>query len=148
MKKARSRQKVLLRAITVRQPWAHAILHLGKNIENRSWPTHHRGPLLIHAGTRRLPNPREMLAEYMNRAPSEESLRDLPCGCIVGVVDLVDCVRNSKSKWADREQWHWVLQKPRPLNPVKCKGRLGLWMPSPGILRALPNSLHKGKRPA
>jgi len=24
-------------ALTIRQPWAHAILHAGKHVENRSW---------------------------------------------------------------------------------------------------------------
>lgn len=39
-----------VRAITVKQPWAWAIAHGGKNIENRSRPVAYRGPLLIHAG--------------------------------------------------------------------------------------------------
>jgi len=37
------------RALSIRQPWAYAILHLGKDIENRPWRTNFRGPLLIHA---------------------------------------------------------------------------------------------------
>ena len=37
------------RAISIRQPWAHAILHLGKNIENRPMRTHYRGRILIQA---------------------------------------------------------------------------------------------------
>lgn len=41
---------VTLRALTIRQPWAWAIIHGGKDIENRSWNTKHRGPLVIHAG--------------------------------------------------------------------------------------------------
>jgi hypothetical protein len=35
-------------AISVRQPWANAIM-LAKDIENRSRYFSHRGPLLIHA---------------------------------------------------------------------------------------------------
>lgn len=38
------------RALSVRQPWAWAILHAGKDVENRSWATGYRGELLIHAG--------------------------------------------------------------------------------------------------
>ena len=37
--------------LTVRQPWAWAIIQVGKDVENRSWPTKHRGPLLIHVGS-------------------------------------------------------------------------------------------------
>jgi hypothetical protein len=36
--------------LTVRQPWASAIFHAGKDIENRVWPTDYRGRLWIHAG--------------------------------------------------------------------------------------------------
>jgi hypothetical protein len=27
------------RVLTVRQPWASAIIHAGKDVENRTWPT-------------------------------------------------------------------------------------------------------------
>lgn len=39
------------KALSIRQPWAHAICHLGKRVENRAWkhPPSYRGPLLIHA---------------------------------------------------------------------------------------------------
>ncbi len=40
-----------MKAITVRQPWAWAIMHGGKDVENRSRNIvgSYRGPLLIHA---------------------------------------------------------------------------------------------------
>ena len=41
-----------MRAITIRQPWAELIVRGDKDVENRSWRTRHRGPLLIHAGAR------------------------------------------------------------------------------------------------
>lgn len=40
-------------ALTLRRPWAAAVVHLGKAIENRTWkpPVHAIGQLLaIHAG--------------------------------------------------------------------------------------------------
>ncbi|HMH92365.1 MAG TPA: hypothetical protein VK586_14925 [Streptosporangiaceae bacterium] len=39
-----------IRALTVKQPWAHMIAHCGKTAENRTWPTGYRGLLAIHAG--------------------------------------------------------------------------------------------------
>ena len=40
-----------MKAISVRNPWAWAICHGGKRVENREWkyPPTYRGPLLIHA---------------------------------------------------------------------------------------------------
>lgn len=128
----------MIRALTIRQPWAYAILHLGKDIENRSWRTHYRGPLLIHAAARAERNPRELLSECVKSPPSEQVLRDLPTGSIIGIVDLVDCVRNSKSRWAFRGSWHWVLKVPRPFECIECPGRLGLWTPPPEVMNRLP----------
>ncbi len=39
-----------MRALSLWQPWAHAVVHLGKRIENRQWRgCSYRGPFLIHA---------------------------------------------------------------------------------------------------
>jgi len=38
-----------MKALTIRQPWAWAIFHAGKDIENRDWPTRLRGRIAIHA---------------------------------------------------------------------------------------------------
>ena len=105
------------RAISIRQPWAFAILHLGKDVENKLMRTHYRGRILIQAS---LKVEREE-ARKLKLNPDE-----LPTGAIVGSVEIVDCTRNSKSKWAIRSQWHWLLKNPRPLaKPIPLKGRLG-----------------------
>jgi hypothetical protein len=39
-----------MKAITVRQPWAWAIINAGKDIENRTWNTNFRGRVAIRAG--------------------------------------------------------------------------------------------------
>ena len=39
-----------VRAITIRQPYAWAIIKKSKRIENRAWSTTSRGDLFIHAG--------------------------------------------------------------------------------------------------
>jgi hypothetical protein len=36
-------------ALIIRQPWAWAVVYAGKDVENRTWQTSYRGPLLIHA---------------------------------------------------------------------------------------------------
>jgi hypothetical protein len=37
-----------MKALSIQQPWAWAIIAGHKDVENRSWYTHHRGSLLIH----------------------------------------------------------------------------------------------------
>lgn len=44
-------REIPTRALSILQPWAHAIVHLGKRIENRAWRNgcDFRGEILIHA---------------------------------------------------------------------------------------------------
>lgn len=105
------------RALSVRQPWAYAILHLGKDVENRPWRTHYRGRILIQA---------TLKIERDEAVKLKLDPDKLPTGAIIGSVEIVDCVRNSKSKWAIRGRWHWILKNPRYLaKPIQFKGALG-----------------------
>lgn len=83
-----------MKAITLWQPWASAIMAGLKTVETRSWSTRYRGQLVIHAGTRR-PTKREV--QHLREQCTQEQwdrldFDDLPFGAALGVVDLVDCV--------------------------------------------------------
>ena len=41
-----------MKALSLRQPWASLIADGRKTIETRTWRTHYRGPLAIHASAR------------------------------------------------------------------------------------------------
>jgi hypothetical protein len=51
----------------------------------------------------------------------------LPRGGVVGIVDLVDVVRDSASRWAFDGEWHWRLAHPRQLPFQIARGKLGLF---------------------
>ena len=110
-----------MKVLTVRQPWASLIVAGIKDIENRSWSTKYRGKLGIHAGMR---VDMEALEEHGHLLGDQP----VPRGALIGSVTLVDCIQGSKSPWADRGLWHWVLRDARTLvHPRKMDGRLGLW---------------------
>jgi len=129
--------------LTLMQPWATLVAYGFKEIENRTWYTNHRGPLLITSSA--LPASQvdsEAARETMARtfAPSdwerwntmEEQARAAgvehePHGCLVALVDLVDVVQDSDSIWALPEHYHWKLAYPRIVDPVPVSGRQGLW---------------------
>ena len=123
-----------MKAITIKQPGASLIAAGLKDIENRSWKTNYRGRVLIHAaaapvkeGLAALNN--KQLFELMNRENWETEFENLPNGAIVGSVEIVDCVQNHPSKWAQEGFWHWVLANPvlfpKPITGVK--GKLSFW---------------------
>lgn len=120
-----------MKALSVKNPWAWAIIHGGKDVENRTWTTTYRGPILIHASKSWADGAAHNL---MVQRALERVGRDIAYptyearGVILGQVELVDCVEDSESLWAEKGAWHWVLQNPRPLlTPIPVKGSLGLW---------------------
>lgn len=55
-------------------------------------------------------------------------------GAVIGEVDIIDCVRNSKSPWAVPGLYHFVFDKPIAyLNPVPCKGKLNFFKLDPRV---------------
>ena len=128
-----------MKAISIHQPWAWAILHAGKFVENRSWRTNYRGPLLIHASKSRASydaqDPAEWLERYGVALPAWEELAK---GAIAGVVDVIDCVRveelDPATPWATGP-WCWMLAEPRAfVTPVSWKGQQGFFAVSEGAL--------------
>jgi len=141
-----------MRILTVRQPWAWAIIHGGKDVENRvrNIAGDYRGPVTIHAGLAYdldatiCPPPL-----YAPVAVDEDGSHMRPAGAILGVVDLVDvhqghnterdrfmavrsCYQPGKpfgpcSPWAEPDAHHLVLANPRAVDqPIPYRGALGL----------------------
>lgn len=114
-----------MRALSIRQPWAWLIVHGHKPVENRDWPTAHRGDLLIHAGkefdTQGLARVLEHFPRLRAVLPAQYEL-----GGIVGRAQLVNCVQHHISPWFTGP-WGFVMYEPRPLPFVPLRGQLGLF---------------------
>ena len=111
-------------ALTIKQPWAWAIIEAGKDVENRKQRTRHRGPLFIHAGLQDSLEGWEWLDEMDIPLPV-----DPPNGGVVGLVDLVDCAQGYDSRWAMEGHYHWVFDNPESLPFVPMKGDLFMFDP-------------------
>jgi len=106
-----------VKALTVRQPWAWALVHGRQTSEWRSWPTRHRGNLLIHAG---------LGTDQDGSKLYPEAFDSMIHGAIIGAVHVVDCL-----KLGERD-YEWVLENPEAFDaPQPCKGRLGIWNYTP-----------------
>lgn len=146
-----------MKALSIKQPWASLIATprqdnplLGiKDIENRTWKTHFRGRIYIHASASKVkfdnwydsPLNNEQL---LSLDPMQYGL-DFEYSAIIGEVDIVDCVINHPSIWAEKTFtyeydesgekpigkpiYNWVLANPvlydKPI--LNVKGKLSFW---------------------
>ena len=130
-----------MKTITIKQPWVSLICEGIKDIENRTWSTKIRGRVLIHASQKAI----EMkygneifTIEQWNYITNKKSVLDKKCGCIIGSVEIVDCVINHPSIWAEKTNefmlqagkpiYNWVLANPILFDkPIPAKGKLSFW---------------------
>jgi hypothetical protein len=133
-------------ALSIRQPWAWLIVRPDitdpgqrikamldgriKTIENRTWPTRYRGPILIHAGkgmTRaEYEDVEEMMFGWSNDAIELPPFEHLPRGGILGRARIVDCVMSSGSPWF-YGPFGFVLDDIEPLPFRPYRGALGFF---------------------
>ena len=112
-------------ALTVIQPWAHIILHKGKNVENRQKNSHYRGTVAIHASSTNS-------KAWFNDCQIDVDRNRVPFGAIVGFAELVDVitkkdVSRKTKKWFGGK-YGYVLRNIIVLKePVRTKGARGVW---------------------
>lgn len=152
-----------MKACTIKEPWATLIAQGIKDIENRTWKTTFRGRIYIH--TAQKPACKKLVEvldwkqafEYgykhkENGFKEIQSTSQLINGAIIGEVDIIDCVINHPSIWAQETEgvannhdlypngapsyfgfkgciYNWVLANAvlydKPILDVK--GKLSLW---------------------
>ncbi|MBX3267052.1 MAG: ASCH domain-containing protein [Acidobacteria bacterium] len=119
-----------MKGLSVRQPWAWAIMYAGKDIENRNWPTRVRGRIAIHASKTMLSTDYFEFQEFTALDFPDldiPSKQELICGSILGTVEIADCVIDSDSPWFVGF-FGFVLRNPRPLEkPIPFNGKLGFF---------------------
>jgi hypothetical protein len=123
-------------ALSIRQPWAWLIVHGWKNIENRTWRTRFRGPVLIHASKGMTAGEYRAAQIFMAAFTPLEMppMGDLPRGGIVGVATILDCVDQHPSEWFTGP-FGFVMDEARALPFVGCPGRLGFFAVSGSTLK-------------
>jgi hypothetical protein len=125
-----------MKVLVVRQPWAWLIVNGFKDIENRSWATRYRGTLLIQASANLPPKWELDEGRLVARERGVRVPEVLEQGGVVGMVELVDCVTRSRSKWFGGPIG-WVLSKPKKLPFIPLKGQLGLFNPPKKVVNRL-----------
>jgi hypothetical protein len=132
-------------ALSVRQPWAWAIIHAGKDLENRKSLFSHRGLTLIHASAGMSREEYDTAIEFIGHAlpprgvggagRARPHFDDLKRGGIIGAVEIIDAVTESTSPW-----WMGpralVLRNPIAIPFIPCRGTVAplFWTPDADTL--------------
>ena len=107
-----------MKAISIRQPYAHWILCGEKNYEYRTWNTDHRGDLLVCSSA----------------SPKIENTIMGHALCIVNVTDVIQVTRKNYSELQLDEPplrgeklFAWKLEDLRIIKPFPVKGKLNFY---------------------
>lgn len=149
-----------MQALSIRQPWAFAIVSGAKAVENRTWSSSYTGPLAIHASKKedrhsvddvlhRIHRQLELKVSIERLRRIYESTKGL--GCIVGTVDMVGCIRyghsskkDSISRWFEGPHGFLFRNAVALVNPIQCRGHLGLWKVPSGIAETVSGDTVSG----
>ena len=132
-----------MKALTLWQPWATAITHGGKRLENRGWPPPASilgKRIAIHAGKT---NDHRALAVL--RSEGKLPACDIPTGCIVATCIVQGYVTPGGDTPIPPGQvyWYsgpfaWILTDVQTLlEAIPCRGMQGLWDVPPEIAHVL-----------
>lgn len=127
---------ILMKVITIKQPFATLIAEGLKEYEFRTWRIHYRGDVLIHAG-KGVDKDAMKRYEYLNL--------EYPSGCIIAKATITDCilVDNKMKKFLkdkdelvyygiiygdnDKKEYGFKLENVEKVNPISVNGKLSLW---------------------
>ena len=128
-----------MKVLSLKEPFASLIKEGKKKIETRSWRTHYRGELYIHASSTKIPN------EWRDDEKLMSIVGDIPFnyGNIICKCVLEDCIlmtnefvedmrKNNYQEYVcgmyKEGRYAWILKDIQPLKePIKAKGKLNVW---------------------
>lgn len=139
-----------MKTLSYKNPWGYLVAAGIKPIENRTWklPEKYKGErTLIHVSAKPMAGDlMDILGfeRWNSLSPDQKLLlrsNTLPNSAIIGSVEIVDCVVNHPSIWAEKTDfvesnklglkpiYNWVLANPvlfaKPI--LNVKGRLSFW---------------------
>ena len=125
-----------MKALTLSQPFASLIAAGHKFVENRTWPTAHRGQRALHAGKG---------TQYLSRSEVAQSAQGVIAICHLAACLPLSTILSHAERWPEaiayggytwlalRDHEHtegpycWILIDVRNVGPHECNGKQGLW---------------------
>lgn len=142
-----------VKVLTLWSPWAQLVALGVKGHETRSWPTSHRGPVLVHAAKAWNQVIGEFWGKYGAMLPPGVRLPDDPSlGCVVALAEVADCLPTTAARPTDAldmtfgdwspGRYAFRLAGVRPLpHPVPWRGGQRLRNAPPGLVESVYGQL-------
>jgi hypothetical protein len=120
-----------MKCISLKQPWAYLMVNGIKDIENRSWNTNFRGPVLVHASKTfdqdSLDFIKQTITYLENDGNGEIVLPEkFDMGGIVGTFTITKVVTDSANPWFFGP-YGFVVKYARPLPFFPLRGQLNIF---------------------
>lgn len=127
-----------MKVLSLKEPFATLIYEKKKMIETRSWKTNYRGELFIHASKTKVSKENLKNLELMSLVDN----KNMNFGHIICKCNLVDCIYMTKEYVHNMEfnnhkeyicgiykegRYAWILEDIEVIDPIKAKGKLGIW---------------------
>lgn len=121
----------MMKALSIKQPWAWLIVNGYKDIENRDWQERNpglkfRGPFLIHTGKTFDYDGWLWVANNFPDISFFPACDAFKKGGIVGKARIVDVVDHHESPWFFGPKG-LVIEGAQPMPFVPCRGQLGFF---------------------
>ena len=127
----------IMKALSLKQPYAWLIANGFLQVDDRTWGTQYRGPMLIHASKGLYESYYDYLKDITNiPLPDKDKLE---YGGIVGVAKLVLCCQpgNMPANIGREQRVHFggvhdeyfgfLFEQATPLPLMPCRGKLGIF---------------------
>lgn len=129
---------MIVKTLTIHQPWAELLARGYKKLETRSWNTKYRGVLLIHAS--QTPSTDYSFSLPEGFPPADQ----IYCGAIIAIAQLtrtftISCNRargfligqfgRMEDAYGDLSagRFAWWIGNAMPIEPIPARGKQGLW---------------------
>jgi hypothetical protein len=130
-----------MKVLSIKQPWMGAIECGMKFVDIRTWQTHYRGEILLHASKEYSFVGEQAIGPERMRLIQQHGVRK---GGIVAKTNLVEVIEYHEQLFKEHEPAHlipgswwdrykgkrvfgWVFEHIQPLKWVPASGQLGLW---------------------
>lgn len=88
-----------MKALSFKQPWGTLVVMGIKPIDNRSWSSSYRGPLLVHASKNWDKEGAEWIVDQFPDLKGLIYVSTHLMGKLIGRVKMIDCVKQHHSPW-------------------------------------------------